>query len=65
LKELPFFIGQLNALQKLDLLGWSNLKKLPSSIAQLNALQELDLLGWSNLKGLIFIYWPIEYTPRA
>jgi hypothetical protein len=32
LKELPAFIGQLNALQKLDLSWCSNLKELPSSI---------------------------------
>jgi Leucine-rich repeat (LRR) protein len=38
LKELPSSIGQLNALQELDLDGCSELKELPSSIGQLNAL---------------------------
>jgi hypothetical protein len=32
LKELPSSIGQLNTIQKLDLLGCFNLKKLPSYI---------------------------------
>ncbi|CAM6033858.1 unnamed protein product [Sphagnum compactum] len=52
LKELPSSIGQLNALQELQLWGCSNLKELPSSIGQLNALQELYLEGCSNLKEL-------------
>jgi Leucine-rich repeat (LRR) protein len=41
LKELHSSIGQLNALQELDLSGCSSLKELPSSIDQLNALQKL------------------------
>jgi hypothetical protein len=52
LKELPSSIGQLNALQELDLWRCSNLKELPSSIGQLKALQELDLSRCSNLKEL-------------
>jgi SHAQKYF class myb-like DNA-binding protein len=52
LKELPSSIGQLNALQMLDLWGCSNLKELPSSIGQLNALQKLYLSQCSNLKEL-------------
>jgi len=43
LKELPSSIGQLNALQNLDLRECSELKELPSSIGQLNALQKLNL----------------------
>jgi Leucine-rich repeat (LRR) protein len=39
LKELPPSIGQLNALQKLDLSWCSDLKELPPSIGQLNALK--------------------------
>ncbi|CAM6063762.1 unnamed protein product [Sphagnum tenellum] len=56
LEKIPSYIGQLNALQELDLNGLlslsncSNLKELPSSIDQLNALQELDLSMCSNLK---------------
>jgi Leucine-rich repeat (LRR) protein len=79
LKELPSFIGQLNALQKLDLSGCSNLKELPSSIGQLNALQKLDLSWCYNLKELpssidqlnalqleknTFIYWSIKKSPK-
>ncbi|CAM6073542.1 unnamed protein product [Sphagnum tenellum] len=52
LKELPSSIGQLNALQELDLRACSNLKELPSSIGLLNALQQFDLRGCSNLKEL-------------
>jgi Leucine-rich repeat (LRR) protein len=52
LEKLPLPIGQLNALQKLDLSECANLKELPSSIGQLNALQELDLNGCDNLKKL-------------
>jgi hypothetical protein len=36
LEKLPSSIGQLYALQELDLLGCSNLKKLHSSIGQLS-----------------------------
>jgi Leucine-rich repeat (LRR) protein len=43
LKELPSSIGQLNALQVLDLNGCFELKELPLSITQLNAFQKLDL----------------------
>jgi Leucine-rich repeat (LRR) protein len=43
LKELPSSIGQLNALQELDLSRCSILKELPSSIGQLNALKIFDL----------------------
>jgi Leucine-rich repeat (LRR) protein len=53
LKELPSSIGQLNALQELDLLGCSNLKKLPSSIGQSNALQKLYLYNCPNLKNYL------------
>jgi hypothetical protein len=52
LKELPSSIGQLNALQELDLWGCSNLKELPPSIGQLNALQKLDLQRCFELKEL-------------
>jgi Leucine-rich repeat (LRR) protein len=41
LQELPTSIGQLNALQNLDLSECSNLQELPTSIGQLNALQIL------------------------
>jgi hypothetical protein len=41
LKELPSSIGQLNALQELDLNGCSNLKELPSFIGQLNTSKSL------------------------
>jgi len=51
-EELPSSIGQLNALQKLDLDECSNLNELPSSIGQLNALQELHLNGCSKLEEL-------------
>jgi len=47
LEELPTFVGQLNAFEKLDL-GWGvclRLQKLPTFIGQLNALQKLHLLS--------------------
>jgi hypothetical protein len=52
LRELPSSIGQLNALQGLNLTGCSNLEELPSSIGQLITLQELHLGRCSNLKEL-------------
>ncbi|CAM6069216.1 unnamed protein product [Sphagnum tenellum] len=45
MKELPTCIGQLNALQELDLSECSSLQELPTSIGQLRALQELHLSG--------------------
>jgi len=50
LQELPTSIGQLNALQKLDLGECLSLQELPTSIGQLNALQKLDLGGCSKLQ---------------
>jgi len=44
LQELSTSIGQLNALQNLDLKDYSTLQELPTSIGQLRALQNLDLL---------------------
>jgi hypothetical protein len=38
LQELPTSIGQLNALQKLDLNDCSSWQELPTSISQLSAL---------------------------
>jgi hypothetical protein len=38
LKELPTSIGQLTALQKLNLLGFFELKEVPISIGQLTTL---------------------------
>jgi hypothetical protein len=37
MKELCTYIGKLNTLQELNLLGFSSLQKLPPSIGQLNA----------------------------
>jgi hypothetical protein len=52
LRELPTSIGQLNALQNLNLKGCSNLQELPTSIGQLNGLQKLELTGCSSLQEL-------------
>ncbi len=43
LQELPTSIGQLNALQQLQLSQCSSLQELSTSIGQLNALQQLQL----------------------
>jgi Leucine-rich repeat (LRR) protein len=52
MQELHIFIGQLNALQNLDLNNCSNLQELPTSIGHLNALQNLDLKYYSSLQEL-------------
>jgi Leucine-rich repeat (LRR) protein len=65
LEKIPSSIGQLNALEKLDLLGCSHLEELPSSIGQLNAFQKLVFSGCSHLEKTTFIYWSIECTPKA
>ncbi len=52
MKELPTTIGQLNALQELNLSGCSSLQELPTTIGQLSALQDLDLSGCSSLQEL-------------
>ena len=43
LDALPHSLGQLSALQSLDLSGCSSLDALPHSLGQLSALQYLDL----------------------
>jgi len=55
LQELPTSIGQLNALQNLDLRGCSTLQELPTSIGQLNGLQNLDLQGVGTCKNYLHL----------
>jgi len=50
---LPSYIGDLNAFQKFDFLGCSNLKKLHLFIGQLNALQKFYLYECPNLRELL------------
>jgi len=53
LQKLPTSIGQLNALQQLQLSQCLSLQKLPTSIDQLSAFHhELALKGCSSLKIL-------------
>ncbi len=68
LQEIPSFIGQLNAFQKLYLKECLNLKKLLSSIGQLNTLQIFIYkisLSWKHFERSTFICWRIECTQSA
>jgi len=47
---IPTLIGQLNALQELNLSWCSSLQQLPTSIGQLNALQNLHLNNCFSLQ---------------
>jgi len=64
LKELPLCIGQLNALQELDLYECSNLKEIPSSIG-FECIPKVLFITMFQVEITTFIYWPIECTPKV
>jgi len=51
--EMLAFIGQFNALQKFNLVNYSQLEELPTTIGQLNAFQDFNLEGFSTLMELL------------
>ena len=52
LRELPAGLGDLTALQKLDLFGCTGLTALPESFGKLRMLLEFDLSNCTALQSL-------------
>ena len=64
LKKLPSSIGQLKALQDLDLDGCGRLEALPESISALSTLQQLGLFECSSISKPIAFGHMTHLTTR-